>query len=193
MKTRTVRVFSTITSTITLIALLSFPAHAAVETTWHREADPARYKTFDLVTAKAPQGVKTALGTQVDTIVRREIEIQLLAMGYVKSAGESTPDFRLQYDGSSSEAYAVSEVPQRLLLPFNEDDWVVPQFEALSGSFGRSTLILTVRDGATDKPVWCGWTTEPLKTKKLERRVKKLIQRILSQYPPEGESQRPKN
>jgi hypothetical protein len=188
MKTWTFRFFST----ITLIALLSFPAHAAVETTWHREAAPARYKTFDLVTTKAPQGVKTAFGAQVDTIVRREIEIQLLAMGYVKNTGESTPDFRLQYDGSSSEAYAVSEVPQRLLLPFNEDDWVVPQFEALSSSFGRSTLILTVRDGATDAPVWCGWTTEPLKTKKLERRVKKLIQRILSQYPPEGDSQRPR-
>lgn len=171
-----------------IMALLSSPGRAEVETTWHREAEPSRYATLDLITSGEPQGVKKLFGARVDEIVRSEIEDRLKEMGYTKSPDGEIPDFRLQYDASSAEGY-VREVPQRELLPFNADDWVAPQFEALRSSFFKGTLILTVRDGATDDPVWCGWTTEPLKRRKLERRMRKLIGRILSQYPPEAQHQ----
>jgi hypothetical protein len=176
--------FSGFALIITLIALLSPTAHAKVETTLHREADLSRYKTFDLVRVGMPQGEPTIPKERVDATVRHEIELRLSKMGYVKSTGETRPDFRVQYNASSLEVEALGEAPRATIVPFNEAEWYAPEFETLSSSFARSTLFLTMRDGATDEPVWCGWITEPLSPGRLERRTKKSVRRILGHYPP---------
>ncbi len=168
---------------IASIALLPFPAQAKVWTTLHRDADLSGYRTFGLESFGPPPGEAAIPGESIDAIVGREIELQLSRMGYVKSTGDTRPDFIIQYNASSLEAYVVGERPRPLPLPFNEYDWDTGEFELLSGSFAQGTLFLTMRDGATDEPVWCGWTTEVLKPGKLERRTRKFVRRILGRYP----------
>ena len=169
---------------ILLAAWFWMPAAEAsdIKTTWHREADPARYSTFAFAPRGEAPAARKLLDPPTEATVRKEIIDRLRRMGYRLAGEGEAPDFRIQYDASAEQTY-IREVPQREHLPFNEDDWIVPQFEVLSESYLNGTLILTIRDGASGEPVWCGWTTESLERKKLDRRVKKIIRRILLEYP----------
>lgn len=164
--------------------MLSSPGSAETKTTWHRNVDPAGYRTYDWsVEAGEKKPPVEALWPGFDTTLRRVVESRLAAMGYTKSPAGTEPDFRVQFDASTEDDY-IRDLP-RGAIPFDEDYWMPRGYETLRESYSKGTLILTIRDGATDQPVWCGWTTERFKRRKMERQTKKWVRRILGRFPPD--------
>lgn len=180
--TQTQRRITTLAIVVSTSIAVAMPAFAKVEATWHRDFDPAHYRTYSwAASSSADSEAADAIGTDFDLLVRRAIEQRLESLGYEKAAAGHPPDFRIQYGATKSKSSLreVNPVP----VPFNAENWINRGWETLRNSFWEATLVLTVRDGGTDEPVWCGWITERVRTRRLERQTQTWVRRILHRFP----------
>ncbi|MEE8522725.1 MAG: DUF4136 domain-containing protein [Thermoanaerobaculia bacterium] len=144
---------------------------------FERDADFSKYAKYGWSEpAKKPESSPLAVGGTLDTKVRNAIDRQLKAQGF-EPAIDDDPDFLISFDGAM-ESVTDFDGLRRDIAPGVA--WVI---EGSVNSYNRGTLIISVRDGDSEKIVWSAWTTEKVKDpanpgKQVDRAVKKLLKRF---------------
>ncbi len=146
---------------------------------FERDADFSDYSTYDWSEPEAkPEGSPLAVGGALDTKIRNAIDARLQAQGFEPAIDEE-PDFIVSFDGAM-ETVTDFDGLRRDITPGVA--WVM---EGSINSYGRGTLIITIRDGETEMVVWSAWTTEKVKDPdNPDRQVGRAVKKLLKKFPP---------
>ena len=163
------------------VALCLLPAAFAKDTGVRFERDVAcsKYQTYDWVDPVAkPEGSPLAVGGEIDTAIRNAVDRQLRKQGF-EEATDGEADFLVSFDGAM-ESVTDFDGLRRDVTPGVA--WVM---EGTVNSYNRGTLIISVRDGESEKIVWSAWTTEKVKNPEHgEKQVDKAVRKLLRKFPP---------
>lgn len=166
-----------------LFALLISPAFARSVNTKHAEADFASWKTWSFIENPARQATIEGAGRQeMAAMVRQAVTDQLISQGYTPAEDGDTPDFRVGIEGAMNEVFDVRNTHKQV------NDHVAFVLEGGTSSYREGTLLIRMLEADSGDVVWTGWVTEKVKdSKNPQKRIERVVRRILKRFPPSDE------
>lgn len=169
---------------VTLLAAIltlipAAPAAAAdIGSKYDRDADFSRYETFRWQLPEKPRGPRVSPGGDLDVLIRGLVAKALAAEG-IAEAEDSEADLLVTYDAVATEQMDVGSSRKELTPGVA---WVM---DGHMRSYFEGTLVVTLIDAETEKPVWSGWSTSRLKgTKNIEKKVQQITKKVMARFPP---------
>ena len=166
--------------TLVFLSAATSPAGAKDHgTKYDRDADFSGLETFGWDEARTvrPEQGRMAQGNDVDVMIREAIQKQLESQGFRFDADAA--DFLVTYDTALVPVTTVESERREITAGVS---WV---FDGTIQSYMEGTLVLTIYDAGTDKPIWSGWTEGKIKDpQNPEKQIKKVIKQLLGRFPP---------
>lgn len=129
-----------------------------------------------------------AVNSMLDARVRAAVEQELERQGYRPAPAGATPSFQLQYHVILKDKTRISTTAG----PYYGGYWGAGRYGGFAGStqsfdYQEGTLIIDLVDPETQRIAWRGWAVGNNREGYYdEERVVKVVDAILSQFPPES-------
>ena len=166
-----------------------------VQTDWDPAAPFEQLSRFHFVEPVPVEGADPfADNTLLRKRVRYAVEKVLEERGYLKAETREEADFLISYEVLLDRELRVDGVTSRAGGYYRSDPFFGAGVStATVRSYQESTLVLDVKDPATEDLIWRGWGTGIVGTRDRDRgqeRIEDGVRAILDRFPPEGSSSR---
>lgn len=167
---------------IFLITAFCSCATTQVSQDYDSSANFSTYKTFAWLESPKRSGDTRIDNPLIDAGILAAVDKTLTSKGYKKISGDSA-DFYVVYDLSLEKTFDLQ--PVRGYISFG----AIGVSSRGETEYEEGTLVISVNDAKTKKPVWRGWVTcrvnEQPTPEQTTETINKAVEKILVQFPPQ--------
>lgn len=167
---------------IFLVTAFGSCATMQVSQDYDSSANFSTYKTFAWLESQEKSRDTRIANPLIDAEIRAAVDKRLNSKGYKKISGDSV-DFYVVYDLSLEKTFDLN--PVRGYVSFGG----IGVTSRGQSEYEEGTLVITVNDAKTKKPVWRGWATsrvnEQPPPEQTTETINKAVEKILAKFPPQ--------